>query len=405
MQPDHFLQNQAAALPQLTFKPANTAQVAILLPPPSPPVPTAQPPVRQQTAQTVPLTQTPTHVVVPDQDWLSNLNEQAKAMRTPEEAFHTLESSQASTPLTPLSPTQIMGNQAVKNLPYIPTPKQVIDFKDLPTDSPVFVQHNRRLATVNDQVLLVQNHPEDLEPANLLEHFQALALQNAKEEKTKKTKPPKGSILPLRASSRNRKPPDFYQASFNAIIPTRGYVDKAGYYRSYSRDRSSSRPSSRQSNGSSSFEVLSKNSHSARSNSRGDSRSRLNSSSGDRNRSKDKSYHSGSHSSNRSRSPKFSSENRQSRAPYRSTYRSTNRSSSTRRIYPQMQKGLNCRPDYDPTTTKHCTKCMKNGHHEFECARYFTYNEKKCSFCHKMNHRPQDCKEVKEFPPGTTQKN
>jgi hypothetical protein len=70
-----------------------------------------------------------------------------------------------------------------------------------------------------------------------------------------------------------------------------------------------------------------------------------------------------------------------------------------------MQKGLNCRSDYNPSTTKNCTKCMKNGHHEFECSKYFAYATSKCSFCGKMYHKSQDCKEIKEFPPGVNIKN
>jgi hypothetical protein len=33
------------------------------------------------------------------------------------------------------------------------------------------------------------------------------------------------------------------------------------------------------------------------------------------------------------------------------------------------------------------------------------YNIGKCTLCHKMQHRATDCKEPKEFPPGTQQKN
>ncbi len=47
-----------------------------------------------------------------------------------------------------------------------------------------------------------------------------------------------------------------------------------------------------------------------------------------------------------------------------------------------MKRGVNCKPSYDPAKMKYCTKCMKNDHHEFECARYYTYSENKCSFCH-----------------------
>jgi hypothetical protein len=44
-----------------------------------------------------------------------------------------------------------------------------------------------------------------------------------------------------------------------------------------------------------------------------------------------------------------------------------------------MKRGVNCKPSYDPAKMKYCTKCMKNDHHEFECVRYYTYSEDKCS--------------------------
>jgi hypothetical protein len=70
-----------------------------------------------------------------------------------------------------------------------------------------------------------------------------------------------------------------------------------------------------------------------------------------------------------------------------------------------MQKGLNCRSDYDPQVMKNCKKCLKNGHHEFECAKYSQYSDSLCTFCGRMNHRSQDCKEIKDFPTGTSSKN
>jgi hypothetical protein len=78
---------------------------------------------------------------------------------------------------------------------------------------------------------------------------------------------------------------------------------------------------------------------------------------------------------------------------------------STRNTYTLMKRGVNCKPSYDPAKMKYCTKCMKNDHHEFECGRYYSYSEDKCSFCHKMYHLSQECKEVKEFPPGISSKN
>ena len=103
--------------------------------------------------------------------------------------------------------------------------------------------------------------------------------------------------------------------------------------------------------------------------------------------------------------PGYNSDTRQSRAPYRTDRSDRNSSMSTRNTYTLMKRGVNCKPSYDPAKMKYCTKCMKNDHHEFECARYYSYSEDKCSFCHKMHHLSQECKEIKEFPPGVSSKN
>jgi hypothetical protein len=132
---------------------------------------------------------------------------------------------------------------------------------------------------------------------------------------------------------------------------------------------------------------------------------RLKSPSYEKQMTKEPSRGSQSSSQYRDKSPSFSSKNRQSRAPYRSSYRSNDRSSSTRRLYPQMQRGLNCRLHYDPHRMKHCTKCMKNDHHEFECSRYYKHSDQKCAICHRMYHNYQECREGKEFPPRIASKN
>lgn len=330
--------------------------------------------------------------VQPDQEWLRNLPLEDQELRSPRnDSFYTPDSQ------SPFSPARNApyGDQAAWNIPHVPTPKKTMDYHELPTNAKVFVQSQRRLANVGNEVVLVKNHPEDVVPPNLLEQIQALALGTPKKaEKGKKAA--KGIFQPTRQSTRDKKPPDLYQAglyalqaSLNAINPTRGYVDSSGRYRSYSRDRVDSRAVSQGSD--------------SRPNSRNDSRTRL--SSQDRAKSPNPYYRSQSPSVNRSKSPMYSSDNRQSRTPYKNSFRSSNRSESTRRLYPLMHKGQNCRSDYNPYTTKNCTKCLKNGHHEFECAKYSAYSDSLCSFCHKMNHRSQDCKEVKEFPPRVPTKN
>ncbi len=404
----------------------------------------------------------------PDQDWLKSLPFSMQQMRSPEmDSFHTPDthSTPVQTPLsahkqTPQTPLYDIGNKAVSNLRYIPTPSKSVDYTELPTDCSVFVQHNRTLAQIGNELVLVNNHPEEIIPVNLSEHFQHLALRTPLKSEGKQKEPEKRTLAPTRASTRERRPPDFYQADFNAIIPVRGFVDPKGQYKPYSRDVTPSRPSSQQYNRSDSRnrsdprsrlrtpsndrnsyrnrypsndrkDYYNRDNSRSRNNDRNppsrdrnDSRNRYESrnySSSDRNSNRNesrnrypdqsapqnKAYRSQSPSPYRSKSPSNNAENRQSRTPYKNDYNSsrTDHSSSLRKIYNLIQNGINCRSSYNPKTMKNCTKCMKNDHHEFECSKYFLYDDNKCSFCSKMNHRSQDCKEIKEFPPKIYQKN
>jgi len=351
------------------------------------------------------LPQTPATAVKPAEDGVQNSPFNDHELRSlTNDSFHTPESSW--------------------------TPKRAMEFNELPTDARVFLQSQRRLANIGNEIVLVRNHPEDLAQRNLLEQFQSLALNSPKKPVEQGTKyPSKVPNQPPRRSSRERRKTDFYQAGLNSMIPTRGYVHSSGRYRSYSRDRA-------QPNGSQSRdrEQYRANSYSRergqqrhdsyrgfepRPLSRNDSRTRLRSVSRDRSRtpegyrreqsqvtrSQTDYRRNQSPSAARSKSPMYSSSTRPSRAPYKGSYRSADRSESTRRTYPLMQKGLNCRSDYDPQVMKNCKKCLKNGHHEFECAKYSQYSDSLCTFCGRMYHRSQDCKEIKNFPPGTSSKN
>ncbi len=120
-----------------------------------------------------------------------------------------------------------------------------MDFYELPTDTPIVVQNQQRLAKVGNEIVRVKNHPEDHVPT-VMERFEALALQQQKESgaKPKRQSKDRGSeersIIPRR-SSRNKKPTEIYQAGLNSMQTSsnpRGYVDSSGRYRSYSRERS-----------------------------------------------------------------------------------------------------------------------------------------------------------------------
>jgi hypothetical protein len=68
--------------------------------------------------------------------------------------------------------------------------------------------------------------------------------------------------------------------------------------------------------------------------------------------------------------------------------------------FPEMKRSYNCRPSYNPITTKACSKCpMSSGHHEFLCQKYQKYNYRTCTACEKYNHFPSECKEVPKYPP------
>jgi hypothetical protein len=72
----------------------------------------------------------------------------------------------------------------------------------------------------------------------------------------------------------------------------------------------------------------------------------------------------------------------------------------TSKQYPNMKKGSNCSPDYNPFINKKCTKCAnKVMHHEFECKIYDAWSSKRCNLCDLYNHFAKDCKEIERFPP------
>ncbi len=72
----------------------------------------------------------------------------------------------------------------------------------------------------------------------------------------------------------------------------------------------------------------------------------------------------------------------------------------TSRRYPDMKKGVNCKPTYNPFTMKSCSKCDgQTQHHEFECRKYYKYCPERCTVCDKYYHESKVCKEVPKYPP------
>jgi hypothetical protein len=119
-----------------------------------------------------------------------------------------------------------------------------MDFHELPTDTPMVLQNQQRLAKVGNEIVRVKNHPEDHIPG-IMERFEALALQQQKESgarskiQSKDRDTEERSTTPRR-SSRTKKPTAHYQAGLNSMQASsnpRGYVDSSSRYRSYSRDR------------------------------------------------------------------------------------------------------------------------------------------------------------------------
>jgi len=86
--------------------------------------------------------------------------------------------------------------------------------------------------------------------------------------------------------------------------------------------------------------------------------------------------------------------------------KSRERSVESRRLYPEMRKGVNCGLDYNPMKAKHCRKCrLSETHHEFQCYKYEKFNPNLCGVCNKFNHFASDCKEVSSFPPKVSEVN
>jgi hypothetical protein len=136
------------------------------------------------------------------------------------------------------------GDQSLWDIHDLPAPTRTLDFHELPTDAPMVVQNQQRLAKVGNEIVRVRNHPEDHIP-NVMERFEALALQQQKESGARSKRQSKDryteerSITPRR-SSRTKKPTELYQAGLNSMQASsnpRGYVDSSSRYRSYSRDR------------------------------------------------------------------------------------------------------------------------------------------------------------------------
>ncbi len=74
--------------------------------------------------------------------------------------------------------------------------------------------------------------------------------------------------------------------------------------------------------------------------------------------------------------------------------------------YPNMQRGKNCSPNYNPLLSKKCTKCEnKTTHHEFECRKYRDFNHTRCKVCDLYYHKDEHCKEVPKYPPKSASSN
>ncbi len=72
------------------------------------------------------------------------------------------------------------GDQSLWDIHDLPVPTRTMDFYELPTDTPIVVQNQQRLAKVGNEIVRVKNHPEDHIPT-VMERFEALALQQQKE--------------------------------------------------------------------------------------------------------------------------------------------------------------------------------------------------------------------------------
>ena len=192
--------------------------------------------------------------------------------------------------------------------------------------------------------------------------------------------------------------------------------EDSSYKRGQSRDRHPSRDRIRSNEGRrypsrdrnqqwSDSKSRSKENWSQRSQSRGqDSRSSRDRPNADRSYSRDPPQ---SYKRTESRSPArgtgsafYSNESRPSRSTDSRGRYSRTSSQEIRSICRRMDRGVNCRSDYDPSREKSCTKCTTPRHHEFECDTYYRYTSKKCSACKKCNHFADKCMEVERFPPN-----
>jgi hypothetical protein len=77
-------------------------------------------------------------------------------------------------------PMHATGDQSLWDIHDLPAPTRTMDFHELPTDTPMVLQNQQRLAKVGNEIVRVNNHPEDHIPG-IMERFEALALQQQKE--------------------------------------------------------------------------------------------------------------------------------------------------------------------------------------------------------------------------------
>ncbi|MFO0003172.1 MAG: hypothetical protein ACK559_18785, partial [bacterium] len=139
-------------------------------------------------------------VINPDANWLQGLpttmqdmgvSEPNQNPRTSPEATPIRSSARKETAGMPMYAT---GDQSLWDLHDLPAPTRTVDFYELPTDTPIVVQNQQRLAKVGNEIVRVKNHPEDHVPT-VMERFEALALQQQKESGAKSTASP-GACTP-----------------------------------------------------------------------------------------------------------------------------------------------------------------------------------------------------------------
>ena len=207
-----------------------------------------------------------------------------------------------------------------------------------------------------------------------------------------------------RRSSRERGPPDRFQPGIHNVdvidVLAAAILERQKTPRNKSADQKKRSDSKEKKSSSNNSDKRKSRSDDKKSDKKSRSKSDRSS---DRSKSNDKRSSDRSSDKKKARKGSESTDRSQSRDRSKSSNRDSRRSRSESRdkskskrskswSSKEMERGLNCHKDYDPTREKRCLKCLtEDQHHEFQCKKYHRRSKFKCKLCNSGFHWPDEC--------------